>query len=97
MQLKKMADEQIQLDVEKLNGYLCAIKMMNAEAPTGVEYTFIRLPGKGTLLESIESNFAAIYPDTVLANWHISLDQVNENQLSTASMHGFFALAKPRV
>jgi len=94
MKLKKMTDEQIQLDVEKLNGFLCAVEAINAAANTGLDYTFIRLPDKHTLLKSVESHIAAIHPDTVLANWHISLDQVSENQLAASINEWFFRFGK---
>lgn len=94
MKYQKLTDEQIQLDVEKLNGYLCAIEMMNVAANTSVDYMFLRLPEKSTLLKSIESNIAAIYPDTVLANWHLSLEQVSESQLAASINTWFFHTGK---
>lgn len=94
MTSKTLTDEQIQLDVEKLNGYLCAIEMMNVAANTGVDYMFLRLPEKNTLLKSIESNIAAIYPDTVLANWHLSLEQVSESQLTNSINEWFFCFGE---
>lgn len=89
-----MTEEHIQLDVEKINGYLCAIEMLNDDTWAGVEYTFIRLAGKDTLLNSVERNIAATYPDTILANWHISLEQASENELIETIKRWFFYFGK---
>ncbi|EOW6515819.1 hypothetical protein ACOZX1_000995 [Cronobacter dublinensis] len=44
MSNKKLTNEQIQWDVEKINGYLCAVEAMNIAANIGVDYAFARLP-----------------------------------------------------
>lgn len=90
MSNKKLTDEQIQWDVEKINGYLCAVEAMNIAANIDVDYAFARLPEKHTLRESVESKIAATYPDTVLANWHITLEPVPENQLRESIQKWFF-------
>ncbi|MFK3662111.1 hypothetical protein ACI2I2_16615 [Scandinavium sp. NPDC088450] len=94
MKFKKMTDEHIQLDVEKINGYLSAIETMNIADNIGVEYAFINLPQKLTLLQSIENNVANIYPGTIIANWHISLEEVNEHQLVDSLNTWFFCFGK---
>lgn len=94
MKCKKMTDEQIQLDVERLNGYLCAIEVMNAAPNMGFEYRFIRLPEKHTLQGSLESHIDGLYADTVMAHWHISLEQVSENQLADSIRTWFFYAGK---
>ncbi|ARX35857.1 TPA: hypothetical protein U2R10_003558 [Proteus mirabilis] len=90
MKFKKMTEEQIQLDVEKINGFLSAIEMLNVADNIGVDYTFVRLPPERTLLKSVERNITAAYPDTIVANWHISLEQVNEKQLADNINMWFF-------
>lgn len=82
MVFKKMTDEFIALDVEKINGYLCAIEAINTADNTGVEYKLIRLSEKETLLKSVESYISVTHPDTVLDYWHINLEQINEDHLS---------------
>lgn len=97
MRFKEMTEEQIQLDIEKINGYLSAIEMMNIAANICVDYTFIRLPQKHTLLESVESEIAQIYPDTIISNWHIKLEQICESQLSDSINIWFFRFGKAVV
>lgn len=94
MKFKKMAEEQIQRDVEKLNGYLSAIEMMNITDNISVEYTFIRLPQERTLLKSVEKQITEIYPDAIIADWHVSLEQVSENQLFDNINIWFFRFGK---
>lgn len=65
MQYKRMCDEFIKLDVEKINGYLCAIESLNGADYPKVDYSFTHLKNTGSLLKSIEDYIAATYPNEV--------------------------------
>ena len=97
MELERMNDDFIRLDVEKINGYLCAIESLNIVDCPRVDYSFTYLQKTASLLKSVESHIAGAYPDTLLEYWHINLDKINENQFYDSINTWFFQFCKAEI
>ncbi|MBJ3779700.1 hypothetical protein JFY47_04035 [Enterobacter asburiae] len=97
MQYKRMSDEFIILDVEKINGYLCAIESLNGADYPKVDYSFTHLKNTGSLLKSIEGHIAATYPNTVLDYWHIKIENINKSQFRESIKTWFFRFGRAEV
>lgn len=82
MVLNNTTDQFLQLDIEKINGYLCAVEALNRPEYGGVEYTLILLQKKETLLKSMENYISTTYPHTVLDYWHINCEQLSDDEFS---------------
>lgn len=97
MQYKRMSDEFIILDVEKINGYLCAIESLNEADYPKVDYSFTHLKNTGSLLKSIEDHIAATYPNTVLDYWHIKIENISKSQFRESIKTWFFRFGRAEV
>jgi hypothetical protein len=97
MQYKRMSDEFIKLDVEKINGYLCAIESLNGVDYPKVDYSFTHLKNTGSLLKSIEDHIAATYPNTALDYWHIKIENISKSQFSDSIKTWFFRFGRAEV
>ncbi|EOX3825079.1 hypothetical protein ACPGAX_001332 [Enterobacter quasiroggenkampii] len=92
-----MSDELIKLDVEKINGYLCAVECLNRVNAPRVEYSFTHINNSGSLLKSVQDHIAAAYPNTVIDYWHIEIEGINENQFNDSIKSWFFLFGKAEV
>lgn len=97
MQCNRMNDELIKLDVEKINGYLCAVECLNRVNALRVEYSFTHINNSGSLLKSVQDHIAVAYPNTVIDYWHIEIEGINENQFNNSINTWFFLFGRAEV
>ena len=97
MQCKRMSDELIKLDVEKINGYLCAVECLNRVNAPRVEYSFTYINNSGSLLKSVQDHIATAYPNTVIDYWLIEIEGINENQFNDSIKTWLFLFGRAEV
>ncbi|HHZ6969208.1 TPA: hypothetical protein ACWLU8_001303 [Morganella morganii] len=89
---KRVTDDMILLDVEKINGYLCAVESINCAPNVAADYQCLLLDEKVTLLESVQDGIICGEDKYPVEYWHISLQQTDLESLKQAVRSWFFRL-----
>lgn len=92
MNKKHMTDDRILLDVEKINGYLCAVESINRAPNVAADYQCLLLNEKATLLESVQHAITVGEEKHPVDYWHISLQQTDLAGLKQGAQSWFFRL-----
>ncbi|MEQ1962606.1 hypothetical protein ABLB69_05400 [Xenorhabdus khoisanae] len=86
----KMLDENITLDIEKINGYLEAVGLMNHDDYVASDYFFVKLPDGKTLIDSVNTSILNDCDKFPIEYWHVTLEQISEEDLQAGIEKWFF-------
>ncbi len=92
MKCKPMSKELVLLDVEKINGYLCAVESLNREPNVAPDYECTYVEEKATLLSSVQSVIIRHSDEHPIEHWNVSLEQISENDMIKIVEEWFFQL-----
>lgn len=92
MKCKPMSKELVLLDVEKINGYLCAVESLNRETNVAPDYECTYVEEKATLLISVQSIIIRHSDEHPIEHWNVSLEQISENDMIKIVEEWFFQL-----
>ncbi len=92
MKCKPMSKELILLDVEKINGYLCAVESLNREPNVAPDYECTYVEEQATLLSSVQSVIIRHSDEHPIGHWNVSLEQISENDMIKIVEEWFFQL-----
>ncbi len=92
MKCKPMSKELVLLDVEKINGYLCAVESLNREPNVAPDYECTYVEEKATLLSSLQSVIIPHSDEHPIEHWNVSLEQISENDMIKIVEEWFFQL-----
>ncbi|BBU96732.1 hypothetical protein [Providencia rettgeri] len=92
MKQKPMPKELVLLDVEKINGYLCAVESLNWAPNISPDYECTYVEDKTTLLSSVQSVIVRHSDKHPIEHWHVSLEPISENDMTKIMEEWFFQL-----
>lgn len=92
--MTKTVQLNIDLDIERINGFLDAIGCANQEGEVYSDYTFVQLPKNATLLGSVSEHILKIYEKHPIDYWHLSLEQIDLNTLKQGIEKWFFLMGR---
>lgn len=92
MKCKPMPKELVLLDVEKINGYLCAVESLNWAPNIAPDYECSYVEEKTTLLSSVQSVIVRHSDKHPVEHWHVSLEQISESEMIKIVEDWFFQL-----
>lgn len=92
MKQKPMPKELVLLDVEKINGYLCAVESLNWASNISPDYECTYVEEKTTLLSSVQSVIVRHSDKHPIEHWHVSLEPICENDMIKIVEEWFFQL-----
>ncbi|HDN2512766.1 TPA: hypothetical protein P1K35_002969 [Providencia rettgeri] len=92
MKQKPMPKELVLLDVEKINGYLCAVESLNWAPNISPDYECTYVEEKTTLLSSVQSVIVRHSDKHPIEHWHVSLEPISEKDMIKIVEEWFFQL-----